>query len=59
VSEIIKATESYFCPVKHKDRKLLESQRHWQAVAYEQGPDFDFDTYLEKVRNQMATPRQK
>ena len=59
VNEIIKATESYFCPVKHKDRKLLESHRHWQAVAYEQGPDFDFDAYLEKVRNQMAKTKQK
>lgn len=52
--EIVKATESYFCPVKHKEKNLIESQRHWLAIAYEQGPDFDFATYLDKVRNQMT-----
>jgi hypothetical protein len=41
VYEIIKATESYF----------------WQALAFEQGPDFDFAAYLEEVRSSMAQPR--
>ena len=59
VSEIIKATESYFCPIKHKEKKLLESQRHWQALAYDQGPDFDFEAYLEKVRKQMEARNQQ
>ena len=59
VSEIIKATESYFCPIKHKEKKLLESHRHWQALAYDQGPDFDFEAYLEKVRKQMEARNQQ
>ena len=54
VFEIIKATESYFCPVKHKEKNLIESHRHWLAIAYDQGPDFDFPAYLDKVRNQMT-----
>jgi hypothetical protein len=37
---------------------LIESQRHWQALAYEQGPDFDFEAYLEKVRKQMQARNQ-
>jgi hypothetical protein len=59
VHEIIKATEAYFCPIKHKDKKLEESHRHWQAIAFEQGPDFDFGAYLEEARqamNQNAQP---
>jgi hypothetical protein len=59
VYEIIKATESYFCPIKHKEKKLAESHRHWQAIAYEQGPDFDFGEYLEQVRNSMQTQGRK
>lgn len=54
VQEIIKATEAYFCPVKHKEKNLIATQKHWQALAFEQGPDFDFEAYLEKVRNQMT-----
>jgi hypothetical protein len=53
VYEIIKATESYFCPVKHKQKNLFESHRHWLAIAYDQGPNFDFPAYLEKVRVEM------
>jgi hypothetical protein len=59
VYEIIKATESYFCPIKHKHKNLAESKRHWQALAFDQGPDFDFATYLEKVRNEMSEPKPK
>lgn len=54
VQEIIKATEAYFCPVKHKEKNLIATHKHWQALAFEQGPDFNFDAYLEKVRNQMT-----
>jgi hypothetical protein len=54
VQEIIKATEAYFCPVKHKEKNLIATHKHWQAIAFEQGPDFDFEAYLEKVRNQMT-----
>jgi hypothetical protein len=54
VHEIIKATEAYFCPIKHKEKKLAESHRHWQSIAFEQGPDFDFNAYLEQVRNSMT-----
>jgi len=54
VCEIIKATESYFCPIKHKNKNLTDSKRHWKALAFEQGPDFDFAKYLEEVRNEMS-----
>lgn len=57
--EIIKATEAYFCPIKHKQKKLSESHRHWQTLAYEQGPHFDFNDYLAQVRNHMAQGVQK
>jgi hypothetical protein len=50
VHEIIKATEFYFCPVKHKAKYASESQRNWQSIAYEQDPQFDFAAYLEKNR---------
>ena len=54
VYEIIKATEYYFCPIKHKVKKLEESHRHVQAIAYKQGPDFDFPTHLDRIRNKMT-----
>lgn len=59
VYEIIKATESYFCPVKHQEKNLMESQRHWLTLAYKQGPNFDFEAYLEKVRKQMSKENEK
>ena len=59
VYEIIKATESYFCPIKHKDKRLNESKRHWQALAFEQGHEFDFAAYLEEVRSSMSQPSPK
>jgi hypothetical protein len=55
--EIIKATEAYFCPIKHKVKTNLPSQKHWEAIAFSQGPDFDFDEYLEKVRLQMTNQK--
>jgi hypothetical protein len=54
VFEIIKATELYFCPIKHQNKNLAASRRHWEALAFEQGPDFDFPAYLEEVRSSMA-----
>jgi hypothetical protein len=54
VHEIIKATEYYFCPIKHKEKNLKESHRRIQAIAYQQGPDFDFPTRLNRIRNQLT-----
>jgi len=36
--------------VKHKAKQVAHSQREWQAIAFEQDPQFDFAAYLEKNR---------
>lgn len=59
VHEIIKATEYYFCPVKHKAKRLAESDRHWQSIAFEQDPNFNFAAYLEKNRTEMNQSKEK
>lgn len=53
VSAVIGATEAYFCPVKHKHKHTQKLHQHWQAIAFEQPQDFDFNAYLDKVRNDM------
>ena len=52
--EVIAATEAYFCPIKHQHKSLQEKTRHWQQIAFEQDPNFDFNAYLTKIRNDMS-----
>jgi hypothetical protein len=52
--EIIAATETYFCPIKHQCRKINEEYHSWQRIEFQQEADFDFDAKLNKIRTEMS-----
>lgn len=52
--EIIAATETYFCPIKHHCIKVNENHHSWQRIKFEQKADFDFDAKLNKIRTEMS-----
>ena len=52
--EVIAATETYFCPIKHQRRKINENHHSWQRIGFEQKADFDFDAKLNKIRIEMT-----
>jgi hypothetical protein len=52
--EVISATETYFCPIKHQKRKINENHHSWQRIGFEQEADFDFDAKLNKIRIEMT-----
>ena len=52
--EVISATETYFCPIKHQQRKINENHHSWQRIGFEQEADFDFDAKLNKIRIEMT-----
>ena len=52
--EVIAATETYFCPIKHQRRKINESHHSWRRIGFEQGADFDFNAKLNKIRIEMT-----
>jgi hypothetical protein len=52
--EVIAATETYFCPIKHQRRKINENHHSWQRIGFEQEADFDFDAKLNTIRIEMT-----
>ncbi|MCX7265217.1 MAG: hypothetical protein ACOYL0_00160 [Limnohabitans sp.] len=58
VTEVIEATEAYFCPIKHKSKKDLKTHLQWKTIAFEQAPDFDFAAYLDKMRSELPQATQ-
>ena len=53
VGAVIGATENYFCPIKHKLKKINASQNQNQYIPFDESTNFDFDAYLAKVRNKF------
>lgn len=51
--DVIGATEAYFCPIKHKQKKSLKTHQQWQTIAFKQAADFDFGAYLSQVRSNL------
>jgi hypothetical protein len=52
--EVIAATETYFCPIKHQRRKIHENHHSWQRIGFEQDVNFDFDAKLNTIRTEMS-----
>jgi hypothetical protein len=52
--EVIAATETYFCPIKHQRTKINENHHSWQRIRFEQPADFDFDDKLNAIRTEMS-----
>ena len=50
VSQVIDATEAYFCPIKHRTKNIYKNKKHIEFLAFEQPENFDFTTYLENAR---------
>jgi len=53
VRDVIGATEAYFCPIKHQQKRSLKTHQQWQTIAFKQADDFDFGEYLSKVRSNL------
>jgi len=53
VSEVIGATEAYFCPVKHDAIKTNRLQKHKNYIAFNEKDGFDFDAHLESARQAL------
>ena len=51
VGEVIGATEAYFCPIKHKSKKIHAKQKHGQYIPFDEPANFDFNAYLAKARD--------
>ncbi len=58
-SEVIGATEAYFCPVKHKTKQLVHKLNQWPTIAFKQGAHFDFDKQLDQLRTDLEKPQEK
>jgi len=54
VGAIIGATESYFCPIKHKS-KLHSTIKRKQYIDFNNSDDFDFEEKLEKIRRKITS----
>jgi hypothetical protein len=52
--EVIGATETYFCPIKHQRKKMNEAHHSWERIGFEQDENFDFDAKLNKIRTAMS-----
>jgi hypothetical protein len=50
VEAIIGATETYFCPIKHKSKKTYSIKKKSQYISFVEPDNFDFNIYLEKIR---------
>ncbi len=53
VAGIINATESYFCPIKHKLKNKHRSKRR-NYINYENDDEYDFDEKLESIRKKIT-----
>ena len=56
VSAIIGATESYFCPIKHKGKQRPPQIRK-NYIDFEESDDYDFDEKLSKIRKRITKRR--
>jgi hypothetical protein len=53
VGEVIGATESYFCPIKHKSEKRHGTHKRGRYVPFDKSINFDFNAYLAKARKKL------
>jgi len=53
VGAVIGATESYFCPIKHKTKKIHAAQKYGQYIPFDEPANFDFNAYLAKARDKL------
>ena len=53
VGEVIGATEAYFCPIKHKSKKIHAAQKPTQYIPFDEPADFDFNAHLAKARDKL------
>ena len=53
VGAVIGVTEAYFCPIKHKFKKIHASQKHDQYIPFDEPANFDFNAHLAKARNKL------
>jgi len=54
VSEVIGATEEYFCPIKHKSKKIFSKNNACKFLGFEESDSFDFNSYLEISRKRQS-----
>jgi hypothetical protein len=54
VGAVIGSTENYFCPIKHKLKKIRASQTPNQYIPFDAPTNFDFDAHLAKARNKLS-----
>jgi len=56
VAAIIGATESYFCPIKHKlKNKLVLRKRNY--INFDNDDQYDFDEKLERIRKKITNKK--
>jgi len=53
VGAVVGATENYFCPIKHKSKKIHAAQKRDQYVPFDEPANFDFNAYLAKARDKL------
>lgn len=53
VGAVIGATESYFCPIKHKSKKIHAAQKYARYIPFDEPANFDFNAYLAKKRDKL------
>ena len=52
-SQVIDETEAYFCPIKHRSKKLYKNRKQFEFLAFEESENFDYTTYLENSRQRQ------
>jgi hypothetical protein len=53
VSEVIGATEAYFCPIEHKSKKIQAPQTYGRYIPFDEPANFDLNAYLAKARDKL------
>lgn len=54
VTQIIVATEAYFCPIKHRKNPVRQIKGKTLYLAYDEPDDFDFPAFLDNARKSQT-----
>ena len=58
-SQVVSATEAYFCPIKHHSKRLSDKQINYEFLPFEEPDSFDYTSYLETSRKRQINNNEK